>query len=214
MPVDGTRRGGYPREVRTPSLDDLRARLRARSLAPIEVPAGGKRAAVGAILRAGEQGPEILLIKRADKQGDPWSGQMALPGGRHEPGDADLVQTVQRETLEEVGIDLREHGDLLARLDDVHAVARGRHVGLVIAPFVFAVRGEVELVTNGEVAEALWAPIVPLWRGEAATMWPYVHEGRRLEFPGFRVGGHVVWGLTYRMLSLLFEALAGDASTP
>lgn len=200
--------------MRTPSLDELRARLAARSLEPLVAPAGEKRAAVGAILRNGADGPEILLIKRADKEGDPWSGQMAFPGGRHEPADADLVQTVQRETLEEVGIDLRRQGELLARLEDVHAVARGRHVGLVIAPYVFEVRGDVELVTNAEVAEALWAPIVPLWSGAAATMWPYVHEGQRLEFPGFQVGHHVVWGLTYRMLSLLFEALAGGAATP
>ncbi len=202
--------------MRPPSLDDLRARLAERELAAARVVEGEKRAAVGAILRTGAVGPEILLIKRADKEGDPWSGQMAFPGGRHEPGDVDLVHTVQRETLEEVGLDLRREGELLARLDDVHAVARGRHVGLVIAPFVFALRGrgDAELRPNAEVAEALWTPIAPLWRGEAATTFPYVHEGQQLDFPALKVGHHVVWGLTYRMLTLLFEALAGGAAAP
>ncbi|HEU4700285.1 MAG TPA: NUDIX domain-containing protein, partial [Gemmatimonadales bacterium] len=48
----------------------------------------------------------MLLIRRAERAGDPWSGHMALPGGRHSRGDADLAATAMRETAEEVGVRL------------------------------------------------------------------------------------------------------------
>ena len=99
------------------------------------------------------------------------------------------------------------HAELLGRLDDLAAIARGRRTGLTISPFVFAARQVPPLVLNHEVDEVVWAPLGPLQRGEAAMIVPYEHEGRTLELPGYRVGEHVVWGLTHRMLASLFEAL-------
>ena len=49
----------------------------------------------------------VLLIRRAERAGDPWSGHMALPGGRYEPKDPDLLGTALRETVEEVGVALK-----------------------------------------------------------------------------------------------------------
>lgn len=132
---------------------------------------------------------------------------MAFPGGRREPGDESLFAAAARETLEEVGIDINAHGALIARLPDIQAVARGKRVGMVIAPFVVALRADVPLTPNEEVAEALWTPLGPLARGETAAPYPYVHEGLNLTLPSLRVGERVVWGLTYQMLSALFEAL-------
>ncbi|WP_437874366.1 NUDIX hydrolase [Sorangium sp. So ce513] len=150
---------------------------------------------------------ELLLIRRAEHPRDPWSGHMALPGGRRDPTDGSLLDTAIRETREEVGIDLVAHGTLLARLPDLPAVAYGRRVGLVISPFVFALRSTPDLTLSQEVAEALWTPLGPLARGECASTYAYTHEGNVVHLPCLRVDERVVWGLTYRMLEQLFETL-------
>ena len=168
---------------------------------------GSARAAVAIVVRPRVDEDEILLIRRSQRADDPWSGHMAFPGGRSEPSDADLCATAIRETREESGLDLLAPAELLGRLDDLAAIARGRRTGLTISPFVFAARQVPPLVLNHEVDEVVWAPLGPLQRGEAAMIVPYEHEGRTLELPGYRVGEHVVWGLTHRMLASLFEAL-------
>jgi 8-oxo-dGTP pyrophosphatase MutT (NUDIX family) len=177
----------------------------------VDSDAPGRRAAVAAVLRGtpGEAEAEILLIRRAEHPRDPWSGHMAFPGGRRDEGDPSLLATAIRETREEVGLDLEAQGELLTRLPDVPAIARGLRVGLTITPFVFALRGEALLGLNDEVAEALWAPLGALGRGEGAGIVPYQREGLTLELPCLHVEGRMVWGLTYQMLQSLFAALRG-----
>ncbi|WP_437729827.1 NUDIX hydrolase [Sorangium sp. So ce1335] len=202
---------------REAALDALTQERQAAVAAILRAPAAPPGAALvdraappGAALvdPAGDPGEaEILLIRRAEHPRDPWSGHMALPGGRRDPADASLLDTAIRETREEVGIDLAAHGTLLARLPDLPAVARGRRVGLVISPFVFALRSSPELTLSHEVAEALWTPLGPLARGECASTYVYTHEGTVIHLPCVRVDERVVWGLTYRMLEQLFEAL-------
>jgi 8-oxo-dGTP pyrophosphatase MutT (NUDIX family) len=169
----------------------------------------GQHAAVAAILRESHatRGPEVLLIRRAEHPLDPWSGHMAFPGGRASPGDRDLLATAVRETREELALDLSATATLIGRLDALPAIARGRRVGLTIAPFVFELTADAALVPNGEVAEVLWAPIAPLLDGSADSSVPYEFEGQRLTMPAYDVQGRVVWGLTYRMLQTLFTLL-------
>jgi 8-oxo-dGTP pyrophosphatase MutT (NUDIX family) len=191
------------------TAEALRAKLLGRS--PWQAPrtASTKLASVAAILRGTDE-LEVLLIKRAAHPIDPWAGHMAFPGGRKDQADADLVATAIRETREEVGIDLAADAELLGRLDDVQAIARARPVDLIIAPHVFSLARDVTLdIDRDEVELALWAPIGPMLRGETTTSRPYVRDGVVLELPGRRVGDHVVWGLTYRMLELLFDVLRG-----
>ncbi|WP_437475859.1 CoA pyrophosphatase [Sorangium sp. So ce1014] len=202
-------------------LAAIMARLEGREAGP-DVVTQERQAAVAAILqapagppgaaleRAGSREPgeaELLLIRRAEHPADPWSGHMALPGGRREPSDESLLATAIRETREEVGIDLTAHGTLLARLPDIPAVARGRRVGMIIAPFVFALRSTPDLALSNEVAEALWTPLGPLARGERASSYAYTHEGNVRQLPCLRVDERVVWGLTYLMLEQLFDVL-------
>ena len=170
-----------------------------------------RRAAVAAVLRRGPVDTELLLIRRAEREGDPWSGHMALPGGHLQAGDADLLATALRETREEVGIDLREH-ELLGALDEHPATAQGKFTGIVIAPFVFALRRDVELRPNHEVADLFWASIGRMARGESDAVKELQRDGRLVRFPGFGVGEHVVWGLTHRMLQSFFATLAAPAS--
>jgi 8-oxo-dGTP pyrophosphatase MutT (NUDIX family) len=194
-------------------LSSVTARL-APLLARPHVPAAsGTHAAVAAVLREGG-GPggdtEVLLIRRAEHERDPWSGHMAFPGGRRDPGDADLHATALRETREEVGLDLAAQGTILGRLDDLQAISRSRPTGMTITPFVFSIGGDPALVFDAEeVAEALWVPLAPLARGEGAGTVVYEREAGKVELPCWRVGGRVIWGLTHRMLTSLFEVLSG-----
>ncbi|MCS6900179.1 MAG: CoA pyrophosphatase [Myxococcales bacterium] len=168
------------------------------------------RASVAAILRCSLEGPEILLLKRAENPLDPWSGNVAFPGGRREPEDADSLATALRETLEESGLDLHRYGRYLGPLDDLPAVARGRRTGMIISPHVFELLTDEEpKLQVSEIAAYRWAPIAPLLRGEQRTQYPYRHEGQLLHLPAYDLDGWLVWGLTFHMLQMLLEELRG-----
>lgn len=188
-------------------LQDIAERLGRKPASLLGRSEGTRQAAVAAILRSVAGEPEVLFIRRAEHPNDPWSGHMAFPGGRHDPTDPDLLDTARRETLEELGLDLGRHARLLGMLDEIEAIARGRRTGMVIRPYVFALDEEPELSPNDEVAEVVWAPLVPMLRGENATTLPYRRDGLDLVLPGYDVGGRVVWGLTYEMLQRLFSLL-------
>lgn len=147
-------------------------------------------------------------MRRAESPRDPWSGHVSFPGGHRDPGDASLRATAERETFEEVGLELSRAGRLLGELDDLPAVARGRRTGMVIRPFVYGLEEAPRLSPNEEVAELFWGPLGPMARGELDTTRPYVHEGTRLSLPAFDVSGKVVWGLTYQMLRALLGLVA------
>lgn len=176
-----------------------------------EARAGEAHAAVAAIFRAPteQQDAQVLLIRRAEREGDPWSGHMAFPGGKREPSDTDLLATAIRETREEVGLDLERHGKMVTRMPSVPALTRSKRGGMLVTPYIFALHeGEIpEFVLSPEVVETYWVPIGPMVRGEIATTFPYRHEGTLLQLPAYLVQERIVWGLTHRMLSMLFAAL-------
>ncbi|HSG90481.1 MAG TPA: CoA pyrophosphatase [Pseudomonadales bacterium] len=166
-----------------------------------------RRAAVATILRGRGDDTEVLLIRRSERPGDPWSGHMAFPGGHVEAGER-MLDAARRETREEIGLDLDVHGSLIGRLDHARAVARGRKLDMVIAPYVFELHGEPPaFAPNYEVAEVLWTPLAPMLTGASHTILEHEMNGEHLRFPGYDVGGRVVWGLTYRMLGTLFAVL-------
>lgn len=143
-------------------------------------------------------GPRVLLIERTVRQDDHWSGQMALPGGRHDRGDPNLCATAIRETREEVGIQLPGP---IGRLDDIGAFT----AGVVVSPFVFVVDEEPELELHPpEVQSAVWIPLSYLSSPEAATTTWY--EGRG-PFPAIRWSRSHIWGLTYRTLTGFLELI-------
>mgnify|MGYP001820711858 FL=1 len=187
-------------------LPDVRSVLERR--AARELAEQDKWAAVAMLLREGARGPEVLFIRRAEHPRDPWSGHMAFPGGRQHAEDASLLDTAMRETREEVGLDLRAEAEHIGQLDDLQAIARGKPQETVIRPFVFEVHRESPIrADEKEVAEALWTPLLPLYRGEVDTVRPYQWHGTHIDFPAYDVGGRVVWGLTYQMLRSFFRIL-------
>jgi 8-oxo-dGTP pyrophosphatase MutT (NUDIX family) len=147
----------------------------------------------------------ILLIRRSERAGDPWSGHMAVPGGRQGPAEPDLVTTAIRETAEEVGLVLRsEH--LIGSLDDV--VPRTPSLPpIAVRPYVFALDRLAELTLNPEVAAARWVPLDLLLHPDTYHSVRLEIRGERREFPAYRLDDSVVWGMTERILSGLLEHL-------
>lgn len=168
-----------------------------------------KRAAVSVVLHSPSPEDEVsvLFIRRAECEGDPWSGHMAFPGGRRDAEDPDLLATALRETHEEVGLDLATHAEFLVRMPDVPANFRAAGIELTVAPFVFALRGEHVLAPNHEVAETLWVPLRALAAGEGAGAHAVHYEGREMRFPCIRVGERVIWGLTWWMLQAVLREI-------
>ena len=166
------------------------------------------QAAVAVVLREAPAGIEILFIRRAEHPQDPWSGQMAFPGGRREEGDRDLLETAVRETLEETGVDLHRKAEHLGALDEVRAMARMRPVNLAIMPFVFRLRGEPRPELSPEVRSLHWLRLEDLLGPSRRSTFDYEHQGETLQFPCLRVEELVIWGLTYRMFMSLQERFA------
>ncbi|MEL6190105.1 MAG: CoA pyrophosphatase [Myxococcota bacterium] len=170
-----------------------------------------RTAAVAAVLRDEPSGraPELLFIRRAEHPGDPWSGHMAFPGGRVDPGDASPFAAALRETREEISLDLVSEARHLGDLSPVPAVAKGKPVSMVIHPFVFAVQGGGPPLTPdpSEVAEALWIPLELFFDPSARETLDYEYEGARLQLPCYRWQGRTVWGLTLKMIDELTAAL-------
>ncbi len=186
------------------SLDRIRATLSSHRPRLID-PYGKRQAAVAVVLREVETGPELLLIERARRAGDPWSGHMAFPGGRVERMDPNPRFAAERETLEEVGIKLGE-AEILGRLDDLEGRHAGRPPDLVISGFVYFAPDPAPIVPSSEVREALWVPVSTLLDPERYIDYAYP-PARGAVYPGILVGDperHVIWGLTYRFLESFF----------
>ena len=183
-------------------LDRIRRRLAPRH-SPGPIPADARQAAVAVILREREGVAEVLFIQRAVKEGDPWSGHMAFPGGHKDPQDASLLAAAVRETAEEIGLDI-SGAPVIGSLPAQRPMSARR--AMQVTPFVFEIDGDPAFVPNHEVADVVWTPLEPMFRGDNhAVDSP---DGGAMRFNGFRLaGGHFVWGLTYRMVQTFFEAV-------
>ncbi len=169
-----------------------------------------RRAAILLALRLRDDGdPELLMIKRADAEGDPWSGHIACPGGRMEPADADLAATAIRETLEETGVDVARDGRMLGHLDDL-SPRTPTIAPIVIRPYVALVRADVAIVPSNEVAAAFWVPLAALRAPDAWGIGEVHVRGVPRRVSVFRHGEYTVWGLTERVLRQFLE-YAGEA---
>jgi 8-oxo-dGTP pyrophosphatase MutT (NUDIX family) len=168
-----------------------------------------RRAAVAVVLAPGDDAlgstVSVLLVRRSEREGDPWSGHMALPGGHAQPEDADLLQTARRETLEEVGIDLAS-AELLGQLDDVSPM---RSSDMTVRPFVFWAESPHRITLSEEVAEVLWVPLDALASDALRTTREVQVRGSTLRVPAYVIDERVVWGMTYHLLERFLAQVLG-----
>lgn len=156
-------------------------------------------AAVAVILKAVDEDLEILLVKRAENPTDPWSGQMAFPGGKRDSKDRNLKQTVIRETLEETGINLNQEGHFLGVLE---TQSSPRKPEIHVLPFIILLEQEPQIKLNKKELEwSTWISIEDLSKHEGTAQFSFG------KFPAYILGTTVIWGLTYRIIEDLFHSL-------
>lgn len=156
-------------------------------------------AAVALLLKPENEGFSVLFVKRVRSRNDPWSGQMALPGGKREPNDRNLKQTVMRETLEETSINLENRCRFLGTTS---IQLSGRKHEMRILPFVILLEYEpVVKLNKNELEQFVWISLKQLTchRGTVRTA-----HGRT---PAYVIDGHVIWGLTYRIVEEFLHAV-------
>ncbi|PLX88594.1 MAG: CoA pyrophosphatase [Desulfuromonas sp.] len=161
-----------------------------------------QHASVALILRDGELGPEVLFIRRAEHDDDPWSGDVAFPGGRIEQHDEDPRQAAERETREEIDLDLAQ-ADYLGQIDDI----QGAYLPVRISCFVFRLATTPQLNHNYEVVDTFWVPLKVLQDPARNREELFTYRAETRSHPIIDLSGYserVLWGITYRLIQQFF----------
>lgn len=189
------------------ALDDIRQALDRHRPQVTPFGDGRGRAAVALVLAGTADDLSLCFIRRAEAPGDRWSGHMALPGGRAEPEDEDVAATAVRETREEVGLPLhRRH--LVGALSELPVRHGSAERGMVLSGLVYYLGPELHPLTpNYEVAEAFWIPMAHVWDPDNATHLEWNPGDRPAVYPAIRFRDQVIWGLTFRVLTLFSDVL-------
>jgi 8-oxo-dGTP pyrophosphatase MutT (NUDIX family) len=191
-----------------PSVAKIRSALASHSPVVAEEEEGVRKAAVALIFRLAKgDALELLFIKRAEYEGDPWSGQIAFPGGRVEAGDVSLAETAIRETREETGIDLAREGMIIGTLDDLRPRSI-RLPAIMVRPYVALLDRSEPLVLSPEVALSFWLPFAAMADAESWHEDTVFARGIQINARVFRHEQHVIWGMTERILAQLLALLA------
>jgi len=166
-----------------------------------------KRSAVAMILRELHGETEILMIKRAESEGDPWSGHMAFPGGRMESDDRHGLDVARRETDEEIGLELGAEDPCIGRLSDIMTHPGLKRRPMVVTPYVFRLQREVEFTPNYEVAEVVWIPLSFLMQRDNRERMQWRRGRIDIPLPCYMFEGRRIWGLSLMMLDELMDLL-------
>tara|TARA_B110000977_G_C10937739_1_gene439644 strand:+ start:230 stop:853 length:624 start_codon:yes stop_codon:yes gene_type:complete len=176
-----------------------------------------KRSAVAIVLdKHASADASILMIKRAEHKGDPWSGHMAFPGGRCEAFDKNGLATAKREMHEEVGFDIddAEHkplkGEWLGRLSDVSTSRRVTPKAMVVTPYVFSVADKPILEENYEVAETVWIPLTYISDINNRSIHSIKFKQKTINLPCYRYDGKVIWGMSLSMIDEILRLSGVD----
>ncbi len=193
-----------------PDLATVTARLRGRR-ANLALARDASRAAVALILGRDAEGLKLLFIERARHEADPWSGDLAFPGGRVSSVDNGAREAAERETLEETGLIL-EQESRLGRLDDMP----GAHLPIVVSCFAYALDGTPGLRLNHESVDAFWYPLAFLLDPRRHRLAKVRFGGETLLRPALYLseGRPVLWGITYRLVSHFFDLIGTPLPAP
>lgn len=193
-------------------LDHALARVKAHRSRRIPGQRWMTRAAVAVVLAPdADRRAHALLVRRAARKGDPWSGHMAFPGGRSEPADRSSIATAERETCEELGIELGREARHIGKLSDLLTREHGRPRPMTVIAHVFeSSAGPWEdFVYSGEIAEALWIPLDVFDDPTRQTTRRWRILGRTRSMPAYEWEGRVIWGLTLQLLRELVAVSRG-----
>lgn len=181
-----------------PDLDEIAARF-AKHAPKLDDSDRKMSAAVALVLRERSGEVEALLIRRAEHDGDPWSGDLAFPGGRIDPEDAGARQAAERETLEELELDL-SCASPIGQLSDV----LGHAESIRVSGFVYSIEGDPKLVPNYEVREAFWSPLSHFTDPERQEEREFGYLDQSMPLPCVRLlkdqRAPVLWGITYKFM--------------
>jgi 8-oxo-dGTP pyrophosphatase MutT (NUDIX family) len=165
------------------------------------------RAAVAMILREHHGETQILMIKRAEREGDPWSGHMAFPGGRMDRTDRHGFDVAVRETEEEIGLRLGTADRCIGRLSEIMTHFQWRRRAMVVSPYVFILEREVVFSPNYEVAEVIWVPLAFLLDANNLEKMTWSRRGIEIPLSCYMFQGRRIWGLSLMMLGELLAVL-------
>ena len=194
------------------TIEEVRKALTRHQPALVAREPGHAEAAVALVLAGREGDLSLCAIRRAEHPLDPWSGHMALPGGRASPEDAGPRAAAERETLEEVGIALTE-AHWIGPLSDVLVRLGGGDRRMVLSSFVYYLGEDlVQFALSDEVAEAFWIPLSHVWDPRNTSHQEWERNGARLLYPAIRFRDYAIWGITFRVLTLFSDVL--DAPLP
>jgi 8-oxo-dGTP pyrophosphatase MutT (NUDIX family) len=166
------------------------------------------RAAVALILFANGGEFNILFLERATMDDDPWSGNIGFPGGKVENGDISPRQTAERETLEEIGLELSTC-NYLGRLSDIV----GAHLPILVSCFVYGMTDPADFVPNHEVQDIFWISLADLSDPDRNKTAQVRFEGEDFIRPAIRLPQPekpLLWGITYRFVMEFLELLQGS----
>ena len=147
------------------------------------------------------------MIRRATREGDPWSGHMGFPGGRRDPGDSSNLSCALRETHEEIGVDLAQWGTPLGELSDVNTGWRKDRPEMLVTPFIFQVTELPELTPNHEVDDVVWVPLYFLLDEGNREPLEWEWKGQKMETDSYLYASYRIWGLSLMMIDEMMGLL-------
>ena len=195
----------------TPSIEQIRSRL-SDPEPMVDAPLAG-RASVAIVLAGDADARSVCFVERARRDGDPWSGDIAFPGGWAKREDESLREAAMRETHEEIGLGLADAhhvGDVAPMR--IPRIRSG--LGIIGASVFYIGESRPSLrLEQREIAHAFWVPIAHLHHPDNRTVVHWARSGPPRARPAVAFDGRVIWGLTYRIL-VRFSNLVTDGRSP
>lgn len=183
------------RNVSTRIMLETLERSLARQQEPFPPDSKKARGAVAVIVKEEANDLWLLMIRRHENPRDPWSGQMAFPGGHADSRDRTLFDTAAREALEEVGVDVY-HQRFLGCLRNVQP----KNAPMVVSPFIFLLTEEVHPTTSRETREILWIPMSFLLNPKNVSSISVLAGGEEVSMGCYRYSNQIIWGMSFRII--------------